>query len=388
MEITKKMLDAMANAVREGRNDDVIVEKAGLTPSKDEKRLKKIVSSIDGAKLNKTLGLAHWQGLFGLEYLGNAFYYAVLIVDRFGSRTVYAIPATKAGTITALPECPLSETDLRKLLTLAEQISEGWRGKIIGEIEVYKPQTEIKPDRPAYRQHDVVRLFEDHPEYIIPFVAMLDEQLRVNLKRNLGPSSIYNFVVADAAAADGLTDVLSSMMLTGELVTENFTGDDAIELCKQDRAVILYAQEVDAVEKLAEALDARERQQKACAADVELLKTLPLVVSAAPLDSTRVVNIRLDGSLKPLSDTEMNLLKQALTRCMTPEFWADVYGIWRSEQYSVRADWWTPAELWRHVLTNIAQIKICPARAECDQLDRAFAGVYDLLWKMEEDVQE
>ena len=217
---------------------------------------------------------------------------------------------------------------------------------------------------------------------------MLDEQLRVNLKRNLGPSSIYNFVVADAAAADGLTDVLSSMMLTGELVTENFTGDDAIKLCKQDRAVILYAQEVDAVEKLAEALDARERQQKACAADVELLKTLPLVVSAAPLDSTRVVNIRLDGSLKPLSDTEMNLLKQALTRCMTPEFWADVYGIWRSEQYSVRADWWTPAELWRHVLTNIAQIEICPARAECDQLDRAFAGVYDLLWKMEEDVQE
>lgn len=386
MEITKKMLDAMANAVREGRNDDVIVEKAGLTPSKDEKRLKKIVSSVDGAKYSKTLGLAHWHGLFGLGYLGKVFYYAVLIVDRFGSRTVYAIPATKADAITALPECPLSETDLRKLLTLAEQISEGWRGKIIGEMEVDEPQTEAKSDRPTYRQHDLVRLFEDHPEYIVPFHAMLDEQLRVNLKRNLGPDSIYNFVAADTAAADGLTNVLSSMLLSGEFVAETFTGDDAIELCQQDRAVILYAQEADAVEKLAQALDARERQRKECAADVQLLKTLPLVVSAAPVDSTRVVNIRLDGSLKLLSDTEMNLLKQALTRCMTPEFWRKVYEIWLSEMASIRANLWTPVELWRQILTCSVQVEVCPA--ECDQLDMAFAGAYELLWEPEDVIQE
>lgn len=37
MKITEKMLDAMANAVREGRNDDVIAEKAGLTPQQRRK---------------------------------------------------------------------------------------------------------------------------------------------------------------------------------------------------------------------------------------------------------------------------------------------------------------------------------------------------------------
>lgn len=386
MNLPKGLTEAITKAVGANRLDEVCVEKAGLTPPKEEKRLKKLASAcgseVNWAKQCKTLGLAHWMGMVEAECRGDVFYYGILAVDRFGSRTLYAVPARSSDTIAALPECAMNESDLRLLIDLAEQISTDWRKKVVAGIEVDGMDAAPRKERLAYEEDAIIALFQNVPELIVPFIAMLDEQFRIGLKRNLGAASVYNFIVTDEESTAWVERTLSAMLLTGCFGTEKLNGADTIELCKTDRALLFCAQDDTAVEKLSRALDEWAQRRIDCPAETEPIKTLPIVISSAAVDATRAVNIPVAKLHHEMTKAEVSLLKRVMAHCLTSDFYDEVYGAWQCEQVSERADLWSSAELWRQILTYFVTSRICPET--CERLDSVFAEAYGMLWRPEE----
>ncbi len=385
MKVSESMYRRIEESILAGKPEKVQWLRDGAVSAKEIKRLKKLSSCLEDAdlkKLAKRMDFAHWEGVLCFADKEHEYSYGVLALDRFGARSLYAIPMTQIPQITALPECSLSPEELRIRLDMANQLSPDWQNQInrwqitsgltAPICESWESFGECKA---PYDEQKMVALFRRTPELILVFVAAMDSLFRSHLHSYTTPLSVYNFY--GLSSMEWLADVLGALSIpdTGMQPVKQLTISDKAELdtwCAQgDCLTLLRVEAPSAIEQLAEVLNA----------DKNSVHALPLLVSDAACDFPAVVNLPLPANPEPLSTEEKDMIRAAMVRCVTGKFCDLMRAIWNKEMKSQRAELWTETELWRRMLSHFVFVPICPTEAFWDEADEVVAETIQFLWE-------
>lgn len=393
----KTLIQKVTNAIKQGEFNQIQTANGGPTPPKEIKRLKNIAAKCDvnAASGNnaKAVDFAHWLGIVHADARESEYFYGVLVLDRWGSRTLYAVPLEQVGRVTALPGCPLGADEVRQRMDLAEKLSEGWKNQVVhfGVIaKTAQKQSHIMHylnSHTSYDERELIQLFKKTPEMSLAFIAALDNQLRTLLHSYTTPVTAYNFVATDGTTSQWLESWLqavsfedATLKTPGEMVRLTIRSKEDFEdyIGQGERSALLRIEGGVVAEELVKALDGDLRGK--------VFKTLPLMISDSVLDSANVVNIWLPANLEPLSDEDIVVLRAAMARCLTDEFCDYMHSVWLQEIRSLRAGYWTPAEQWRQMLTYMSTGILCPSEEMSEALDKVFEEKQDVLWKVEDDL--
>lgn len=301
---------------------------------------------------------------------GYGYRYQILHLDRFGIRSVYAIPITQASKLTGLPDLDLSTDELDLLQQMANELESCSTPEEL-LIEVKHPAREtVREQKEIWVQmgeggnceilEEVVQEYEFIPDIA---VAALDCQLRAFKSFKTAPTGVYNIVEPKKGDAQGfLLPLLGAMTFSNEQGRVSFDeiiihlkdSDDLNRWRKcRGRMVVIRTSTGSLLWPLIEEIEKQEQVIKSGGPlPTVQLPTIPISVTRSFLQVPYAVDIGLPALEKfpELNGSQLDCLRSAMGRVLNEDTAKRVKADWKKAKALPSFYRESGFETWRKIL--------------------------------------
>lgn len=366
----------IARAAAAGQTDEVLRFSLGATPKKLQNQVRRLVDASADLYLEKQIifhrdgrcifGFALWAGTICVKLEDGDRRYRLLLVDRFGETTIFAIPAQLIRILRTLPGCDFTPDEVELLLTSADELS----APVAAEefyIRVKHPAKEQVCNNLAgwkdigYDERKLLELVQSDPVILQIAATACDAQIRTLKKFRSAPQGVYHYIPnpGDAQAIDWFEEVLGAMTFANE--QSPFSAGPIDVVLKDptnllrwrgsaERVAVIRTATGSLLWPLVEEIQERDRIAKCCGQTPPLLPVTPIAISRSMLICPQAVDIALPRHPQRLTGNELDLLRAAMARTLTRVHPARLYQFWRDrrrQEFSYRENGFT---VWRECL--------------------------------------
>ena len=367
----------LARAVAAGQTDEVLASPVGPLPPKQLCRIRRRINASHSLHLENCIifhssgvsvsTLANWQGVAAIRLKGREHRFRLLAVDRFGQRTIFAIPMALLDKTYTLPGIDLSAAEQKLLLLMADELRTPASDHEYVVTVKHPAQADVAAQRGQwdmpFNESALLTLLQDRQWLPAVAAAALDVQLRTFKLFREAPSGIYNFSTcsSDLQADDAFTAALRAMNFTcvgqytcaapPEIIIKDKTDLQLWRGCVE-RVALLRTATGSLLKPIFKDIDERERL-RACGGQLPPpLPTVPIVRCKAALCRPFTVDVDLPKGETSLTNAEQDLLRTAMSRVLTHETAQWVYNEWRKRMSSPIAYRIDGFRCWRETLAE------------------------------------
>lgn len=371
----KDILTAITDLVKSGGNNSAHRLFSTKTPEKDRKRLRKALKASEAFQIknetvwdkygNKFDGYASWGPEITVRMLEYDHRFRVLHIDRFGIRTVYAVPIAKADNLNGIPHMDLGQNELSVIQNMAKEL-ESYRVSQERFTEVKHPSKETikeltKSWTQAPEREILESLLQSQPVLLQIAVAALDCQLRAFNQFRTAPKGIYNFLMSqDVSSSDWFMTAMRALtfanepgrMGCGPIIIQLKDAEDLKRWRKcHERMAVIVTSRGSLLWSLLKEIEEDERIAKSGGPLPEVsLPTLPISICRSVLDSPYAADIKLPDTLPPLTKQEQDVLRSAIAKLLHRSTADKVYKAWQKKSASPFAYRNLEFQTWQNIL--------------------------------------
>ena len=377
---TKSLLAAVERMISCGQSDVVHQCLKVKVPHKEFKRLNKSVGATSGWMIQNGVvwnvyglgihGIASWAGVLTVLTGDREYRFRILHLDRLGTRSVFTIPARLAESVSELPGVGLSNSEIRVLIGLANDLADSrsqqelcFELKHSSQSTLIQQRMEwsvVKPD-----EQRLLDLLESAPTLLPVVVAAMDAQLRAFKCFRKAPQGIYNFVLPKGSpgADEWLFTAFRAVSFVNELgavsmgpieITLKDSGDLSRWKACYERLAILRTTTGALLWPLVESIEEAERFRKCGGHPPSPFPTVPIAVTRGILQCPQVLDVALPDRPDRLCVADQDLLRTAMAVLLDKTLAQEAYDCWRKAIKSSSTYRINGFRLWRDTLIDVA----------------------------------
>ena len=329
----------LIQAIWAGESNSIIVVDSGSSDNeKVTKYCKQLTCYPDFHKCGKNIstdsgivlpGIAIWKRPFALQiaqdvtvrYKSLKFYYQQHLIT-------YAIPVSKADSLTSLPQIDCTSDEIKAILRAADILSKSTKEKV---YNISSPDAnDIAAHRDAFSSHSTADLparlltLMQSDDYILALVAICaDVHYRAMHSQPKLPDVLYNFVGESRQQGwrDQLLNLFTALNFSTAagcahsrpLITQVKDPSDLKRWHNgpRDRLQLISTATVSLLWSLIECLSDRENDSQ-CGRILSSLPTVPITICSSALCSPYAFDFDLTKNLKSIAPADFDLIREAM----------------------------------------------------------------------------
>lgn len=386
-----EILNCAACAVLAERGDMAMRIACGEAPKHEVKQiLRRVDAAQDLDREGDTIwrdgigitAIATWYGTLEVILKGYTYRFRLLVVDRNGLRSIYAVPARLLDRGWSLPDVEFSKAELKLLRLIADEVSDQATERRWFVDLGHPAKADVQQNRDCWSMKAdpsaLIVLLQKQPWLLKVIAAALDAQLRSFKWLRDAPLGIYNFTVSggDLQADEAFCRALCAANFTN--AAEAFVTAEVQEVSDlrqwrgcHDRLVVLRTASGSQLKQLFDEIDVQERARRFGDDRQSWLPTVPIVRGKNFLHRPFAVDVEIPKSTIPLTADEQDLIRSAVGVALYRDTAQRIYDLWRywvAQPNSYRLNMFA---LWQEAIEQVFLDVCCESSPEQRHAARA-----------------